>query len=100
MLRIDARAAPLAREFKSAPLGPYSADLQKLLLLLRWGVPRGRAVIVCTVPHREWRLARMGEARGSRMSLGTEVFTSHEAASWACFRARWREVAGEDCPVA
>ncbi len=101
MLAIDDTSADLAREFKASPFGPYSADLQKLLLLLRWGFPRGRKIIVCTIPHREWRLGEMGPKRGTPMRLDEgPAFSRYADAVWACFRARWREIAGRDCPIA
>lgn len=100
MLRIDDDQAHLALEYKASPFGPFSADLQKLLQLMRWGFPRGRVVILCTKPYREWRLAEMGPRRGTPLRpLAGPAFSSYAEASWACFRARWREVAGRDCPV-
>ena len=103
MIKIDsgsAESAALALQFKTAPFGPYSADLQKLLQVLRWGFVRGRTVIVCTKPYAEWRLGRMGPQRGMPMAISeTDVFSTYGAAVWACFRARWREVLGKPCPV-
>lgn len=104
MIAIDAegpRGIALANEFKSAPFGPYSADLQKILQLLRWGFARGRTIIVCTKPYTEWRLGRMGPVRGMKVETDdSQIFTDYSAAVWACFRARWQEVTGRPCPVA
>jgi hypothetical protein len=104
MIKIDAegpRGAALAGEFKAAPFGPHSADLQKTLQLLRWGHARGRTIIVCTKPYAEWRLGRMGPRRGMKVEVNDAlVFTDYGAAVWACFRARWQEVTGKPCPVA
>jgi hypothetical protein len=103
MIKIDAegpRGAALAGEFKAAPFGPYSADLQKVLQLLRWGHARGRTIIVCTKPYAEWRLGRMGPRRGMKVAVDdSQVFTEYGAAVWACFRARWQEVTGKACPI-
>lgn len=103
MIRIDPaseKSRTLAAEYKRAPLGPHSADLQKLLQLLRWGYARGRTVIICTRPYAEWRLGRMAPARGQPMEVSDDqVFTSYGDAQWACFRARWQEVVGQPCPV-
>jgi hypothetical protein len=103
MIKIDpgsAECAALANEFKAAPFGPYSADLQKMLQLLRWGYARGRTIIVCTEPYREWRLGRMGPKRGMKVETDDQaVFTEYGAAVWACFRARFQEVTGHPCPV-
>jgi hypothetical protein len=100
MFKIDRSRGDLAAAYKKNPLDPYpSSDLQKLLQRLRWGYARGRAIIVCTVENREWRLGRCGERRGMPMSVGETAYHQYEDALWACFRARWREVSGEDCPI-
>ena len=103
MLKIDpssTEAMSLARQFKSAPFGPYSADLQKMLHLLRWGFVRGRSIIICTVPYREWRLGRMGAKRGMNVETDdSQIFSDYSLAVWACFRARFQEVTGKPCPV-
>jgi len=46
MYRIDPARADLAREFKERPLGVHSAELEKVLLILRWGSVRGKSLIV------------------------------------------------------
>jgi hypothetical protein len=30
----------------------------------------------------------------------SRVFHRYHDATWACFRARWKEMTGRDCPVA
>lgn len=99
MYRIDPARADLAREYKARPLGPHSAELQKVLLILRWGGTRGKSLILCTKPDREWRLARFGPKRGTPMQEYGPTYTKHSEASWACFRARWLEITGHPCPV-
>lgn len=103
MLKIDpgsTESAALAQQFKAAPFGPYSADLQKMLQLLRWGFARGRTIIVCTVPYKEWRLGRMGPVRGMKVEVDESLaFNDYGQAVWACFRARFQEVTGQPCPV-
>jgi hypothetical protein len=103
MIKIDSdnpQCVALAAQFRAAPFGPYSADLQKMLQLLRWGFARGRTIIVCTKPYKEWRLGRMGPQRGMKVEISdTDIFTDYGSAVWACFRARWREVVGKPCPV-
>lgn len=101
MFAIDNSRAELAAAYKADPLNPYpSSDLQKLLQRLRWGGVRERAIIVCTVPEKEWRLGKLGSRRGEAVNLGDTAFHRYEDALWACFRARWQEVTGADCPVA
>ena len=99
MYRIDPARADLAREYKTHPTGPHSAELQKVLMILRWGNVRGKTVIICTKPEREWRLGKLGPKRGTPMQEFGPTFSNPGAASWACFRARWREATGQECPV-
>ena len=99
MYRIDPARADLAREYKSHPNGPHSAELQKVLLILRWGGVRGKTVILSIKPDREWRLGKFGPKRGTPMQEYGPVYTSPKEASWACFRARWLETTGRECPV-
>jgi hypothetical protein len=99
MYRIDPARKDLAREYKEKPLGPHSAELQKVIMLLRWGGVRDKTVILCTKPDREWRLAKLGPRRGTAMQEFGPTYGTYGEASWACFRARWREITGQDCPV-
>lgn len=100
MLSIDQSRTDLCEEFKRQPFGRHSADLHKLLDLMRWGFARGRTIILCTVPHKEWRLAKFGPRRGTPMLIDqSRAFTAYKDAVWACFRARWKEMTGRDCPV-
>lgn len=99
MYRIDPARADLAREFKSAPFGPHSAELQKVIQIMRWGSSREKTIIVCTDHYRTWRLGRMGPARGHPVTEMGATFTSYAEATWACFRARWQETTGQACPV-
>lgn len=101
MFKIDRSRADLAAAYKENPLNPYpSAELQKVLQRLRWGNVRNRAIIVCTVPEKEWRLGHLGQRRGTPVTMEDTAFHRYEDALWACFRARWHEVSGEECPVA
>ena len=100
MYQIDPTRIDLAEEFKRKPYGRHSADLHKLLDLMRWGFARGRTIILCTVPHKEWRLAKFGPRRGTPMQIDrSRAFGSYQDAAWACFRARWKEMTGKECPV-
>ena len=100
MLSIDPSRTDLCEEFKRQPFGRHSADLHKLLDLMRWGFARGRTIILCTVPHKEWCLAKFGPRRGTPMQIDQgRAFASYRDAVWACFRVRWKEMTGRDCPV-
>lgn len=100
MLTIDPSRTDLCEEFKRQPSGYHSADLHRLLDLMRWGYSRGKTIVLCTVPHKEWRLAKFGPRRGTKLQVDqSRVFHDHDEAIWACFRARWKEMTGRDCPV-
>jgi hypothetical protein len=100
MLSIDPSRVDLCEEFKRQPFGRHSADLHRLLDLMRWGFARGRTVILCTAPYKEWRLAKFGPRRGMPMAIDqSRAFGSYRDANWACFRARWKEMTGRECPV-
>jgi hypothetical protein len=100
MYRIDPTRADLAREFKAAPFGPHSAELQKVVQIMRWGSSREKTVIICTKHHREWKLGRMGAKRGEAVTELGATYSSYDDVTWACFRARWQEATGQTCPVA
>lgn len=100
MLSIDPSRTDLCEEFKRKPFGRHSADLHRLLDLMRWGYARGKTIIICTVPHKEWRLGQLGPRRGTKVEIDrSRAFRSYEDAVWACFRARWKDITGKDCPV-
>src|SRR4029434_511661 len=97
ILSIAPSRTELCAEFKRKPFGRHSADLHRLLDLMRWGFARGRTVILCTVAHKEWRLAKVGPRRGTPMQIDqSRAFASYHDVTWACFRARWKEVTGRD----
>ncbi len=96
MYRIDAKRTDLAEEFRQAPFGPHSAELEKLLQLLRWGPLTGRPVLVCTRPYREWVIGVLPGRRGEPIALETDrPFEDLGAAMWALFRRRWERHTGE-----
>ena len=87
----------LAEEFRRAPAGPHSPELQRLLNVFRGPPLAGRYVLVCSEPHREWRLARLtGEAQAAVEILEDAVFTDPDEAEWAVFKLRWKAHTGED----
>jgi hypothetical protein len=96
--RIDPRRdRELVDEFRKTPIGHHSPNLQRVLNTLRGGLLRGKYVLVCTRPFREWVLARHPGERGKPIELLREhTFASREEAEWAVFRMRWKEHTGED----
>lgn len=93
---IDSTRLDLVAEFKVNPLGPHSAELQRIVTRLRSERAAGHYVLVTRVPHREWVLAKLSGKRGVDLTLlEDQVFTSITEAEWAVFKLRWQTVTGE-----
>ena len=93
MYRIDPARSDLIEEFRNAPFGPHSPEMQKVLQLLRWGPVAGRPVVVCTVPNREWVIGVLPERRGEAIALERErPFQNLASALVAVFERRWERV--------
>ncbi len=96
---IDPARVDLAREFRAAPKGPHSDELQRVLHRMRWSAPGGRYVLVTLEPGRRWMLARVPAVRGRPIeTFPNQVFTDPAQAEWHVFRLRWRELTGHDLP--
>ena len=66
----------LARRFRDDPFAPPGPEMMRLLNRLRWQPMAGKHVVVCTKPHREWVLGRLGARRGDPVTLLSDpVFT-------------------------
>ena len=97
MYRIDPGRTDLAEEFRRNPFGPHSAELQKVLNVMRWEPIEGKYVLVNTVPHKEWCLAQLPGKRGVPVTLHEDiVFTDLGEAEWYIFRLRWKKHTGVD----
>ena len=95
MYKIDPDRTDLAEEFMLRPFGHHSAELQRVLNVLRGGPLKDKYVLVCTKPHREWVLAQLSGERGEPVRILEEhVFTSAEEAERAVFRRRWEAHTG------
>jgi len=95
--RIDpVRDLPLAQEFRDNPIGHHSANLQRVLNVLRGGPLTGKYVLVCMKPHKEWQLATLSGKRGKPVVLVPDaLFTDLRQAEWEVFRRRWAAHTGE-----
>jgi len=86
----------LIEEFRRQPIGRHSPGLRLLLNNLRSGQKEDPYILVCTKPHREWRLARKSVERGSPVRLVPDlIFSSPEQAEWEVFKLLWKESTGE-----
>ena len=86
----------VVEEFLRQPVGHHSPELQRVLNVFRGGPLKGKHVLVCTKPHREWRLAQLSGERGEPVTLLDEVFTDLVEAERAVFRQRWKQYTGSD----
>lgn len=100
MYHIDPSRTDLADEFRRNPFGPHSAELQKVLQILRWGPTAGKEILVCTVPYREWVIALIPERRGDKVTLEDEhPFHSVAEGLFAVFARRWQRHTGSALPL-
>jgi hypothetical protein len=99
--RIDPiRDFPLAQEFHGNPIGHHSANLQRVLNVLRGGPLNGKYVLVCTIPHKNWQLATLSGERGKPVNLLPNTFFGDlKQAEWDIFRRRWEAHTGEILPI-
>lgn len=92
---IDGRRTDLAAEFKARIRGPHSAELARVLQRMRTAPLAGRYVLVVREPFRAWVLGRLTGERGAPVQVfEDQVFHSLDAAEWAIFAMRWREMTG------
>jgi hypothetical protein len=95
--RIDpVRDLPFAEEFQCTPVGHHSPGLQRVLNVFRGEPLQGKYVLLCTKPHKEWRLARLSGERGKPVELENKFYQSLEEAEWDVFQRRWKDFTGED----
>ncbi|MSP83199.1 MAG: ABC transporter permease [Alphaproteobacteria bacterium] len=93
----DLTRPELIAEFRRNPVGRHSPDLRLLLNTLRKADGEEPYVLVCTKPHREWRLARKKAGRGQALTLlDGAIFTDADAAEWAVFKLRWARMTGRE----
>jgi hypothetical protein len=98
MYEIDPRRLDLAREFRAAPFGEHSPELQALLTFMRSRENCGDFLLVCTRPHAEWMLAvKQPEGAPPRL-LEEERFASPEDAERRVFAIRWERLTGSPLP--
>ncbi len=82
--------------FRAAPYGPHRRELQRIVNILRGPPVKGKYVLVCTKPHREWVLGRLPGSKDKAIEiLPDQVFTDLATAEWFVFKLRWKEHTGE-----
>lgn len=97
---IDPARLDLIDEFRRAPKGPYSPELQKIVHRMRWAGEGGRFALMPVVPGRLWRLMQLPSKRGEKLAPYEDwTFTSLEDAEWAVFKIRWKAITGQAVPA-
>ena len=98
---VDPSRRDLVEEFRRAPLGPHSGELEQLLWILRSRCPFGRYVL--TTDHQDpprYRVARLDRVRGRALEyINNAEFETLEDAEWATFALRWRDHTGQAMPL-
>ena len=93
---IDPGRLDLAREFNRNPWGPHSAELQRVLNVMRAAPVAGKHVILMSGPYRRWSVARLTGVRGDAAEeIEGLSFDNPEDAERAVFRLRWKAHTGQ-----
>ncbi|HWU65266.1 MAG TPA: hypothetical protein VN112_24860 [Ensifer sp.] len=97
--QIDPDRLDLVEEFRRAPKGPYSPELQKVMHRMRWSGEGGRFALMPVVPGKTWMLTALPTKRGAPVvKFPDRIFTSLEDAEWAAFKMRWEAITGRKIP--
>lgn len=109
MLEIDPAAAhypidpdrlDLVEEFRRAPKGPHSDELQKILHRMRWSGEARRYCALVVEPGRRWMLGRLPDKRGRPVEKFVDsIFDSQADVEWEVFCRRWEAITGRPLPV-
>lgn len=94
MIAIDPSRLDLAREFRARPYGPHSADLQRMLNIMRAGPYPGRYVLIQRKLGDPFELARLGAQRGDPPTVLGPIYATRPEAEWAVFKLRWEALTG------
>lgn len=93
---IDPERLDLAREFYRNPWGPHSAELQRILNVMRAAPVAGKHVILMSGPYRRWSVARLTGVRGEPAEkIEGLSFDNPEDAERTVFKLRWAAHTGQ-----
>ena len=97
MYTVNHNLKHVAEEFMANPIGHHSPELQRVLMVFRGEPLRGKYVLVCTHPFKEWQLATLTGKRDKPIKLVKgKVFNSIEDAEREVFRLRWKKHTGHE----
>lgn len=95
MYRINPDRLDLVEEFLHQPFGHHSAELQRLLNVLRDEPLNGKHILVRTNPGKEWAVAQLAGVPGQAVRLlPGQVYATAEDAERAVFKLRWEKMTG------
>lgn len=94
MLHIDPSRTDLAREFREAPFGPFSPELQRVLQVLRGGALPGKPIVLAEGGR--WAIAAIPSERGRPFVKEPERYDDLGEAMWQLFRRRWQRATGSE----
>ena len=96
MYKIQQHRIDLAREFKNKPLGPHSAELQKVLNVMRWQESQDKRTVVCLESGKRWCVGFLNTERLQPIEVDESmIFDNIEDCYWDIFRHRWKDHTGE-----
>ncbi len=80
-------------EHRERPIGHHTDDLERVLLYLRAHhlTMQNKYILVCTVPHEEWRIAELTGRRNEPPVLLDEAFNDRDSAEHGVFLRRLRD---------
>lgn len=83
----------IIEEHRRLPIGKHSDDLERVLIYLRKNhlSMAGKYILVCTVPHREWRIAEITGEPDLPPRLLQETYTDRHEAEHGLFLKRLRD---------
>lgn len=80
-------------EHQRRPIGHHSDALERVLLYLRrhHNEMTGKYILVCTVPHQEWRVAQITGKAGELPQLTDQKYTDRYEAEHGIFLLRLKD---------
>jgi hypothetical protein len=98
--QIDPDRLDLVEEFRRAPRGPHSDELQKVLHRMRWAGEARRYCAVVVEPGRLWMLGRLPAQRGQPVEkFPDQVFVNPADVEQEVFCRRWEAITGRVLPT-
>lgn len=83
----------IIEEHRRRPVGKHSDDLERVLIYLRKHHLSmvGKYILVCTIPHQEWRIAEITGEPGKPPRLLDDAFSDRFEAEHGLFIKRLRD---------